>query len=61
MNNCPEINNSVVRTDFIVYEKYTLKGDPILGAFLHKILGKVLLMNSLDVSTLFVNQNMSYL
>ena len=38
-----------------------LKGDPILGAFLHKILGKVLLMNSLDVSTLFVNQNMSYL
>ena len=39
----------------------SLKGDPILGAFLHKILAKVLLMNSLDVSTLFVNQNMSYL
>ena len=31
------------------------------GFFLHKILGKVLLINSLDVSTLFVNQNMSYL
>ena len=38
-----------------------LKGDPILGAFLHKILEKVFLMNSLDVSILFVNQNMSYL
>ena len=37
-----------------------LKGDPILGDFLHKILGKVLLMKSLDVFTLFVNQNMSY-
>ena len=44
-------------SDFIV----NLKGGPILGPFLHKILGEMLLMNSLDVSTLFVNQNMSYL
>ena len=28
----------------------TLKGDPILGAFLHITLGNVLLLNCLDVS-----------
>ena len=46
--------------DLTTDESENLKGDPILGAFLHNILGKVLLMNSLDVSTLFVSQNMSY-
>ena len=49
------------KTNLPKYIFLYLKGDPILGAFLHKILAKVLLMNSLDVSTLFVNQNMSYL
>ena len=39
----------------------TLKGDPILWAFLHEILGKALLISSLDDITLFSNQNMSYL
>ena len=42
-------------------ERILLKGDPILGGYLHKILEKVLLMNSLHVSTMFVNRNMSYL
>ena len=49
------------KTNLPKYIFLYLKGDPILAAFLHKILAKVLLMNSLDVSTLFVNQNMSYL
>lgn len=38
----------------------TLKGDPILRAFLHITLGKVFLMTSLDVFTLLVSQNISY-
>ena len=31
-----------------------LKGDPILGAFLHIILGTMFLMNTLDASNLFL-------
>ena len=65
--NTPPPFNHILTTKVLPYTVVylspiiALKGDPILGAFLHKILGKVLLMNSLDVSTLFVNQNMSYL
>ena len=46
----------LMNSDLVPRAGQTLKGDQILGAFLHKILGKVLLMNSLDASTLFVNQ-----
>ena len=45
----------------IVIFTWYFKGGTNSWAFLLKILGKVLLMNNLDVFTLFLNQNMNYL
>ena len=54
--------SEVSDSDTVVHSYFgSFKGDPILVSFVHIILGKVFLMTNLNVSNLFVKQNVSYL